>query len=236
MVRSRRQRQAVQRSPSPLSTISWTTLDVNAGPPSFVTDRPGNKPRAFRRRCRIRWMFRNLALWLAGRFRDSRLHTGKPAAERAHEALTAGALVLLAMAVLSAHAAPDVTSSGDQTPAPIRHPRRPPRGCRSGLRPCPVLRQSRSRQRPRPIQPTGRLTSRPHGAVRPIPCGCRVLKQSVQTAMMALPTHLLACGRTCPSRGDLAWLAVRLCTIAGRLRSAAPEQHLHAVDPAMALH
>jgi hypothetical protein len=35
-----------------------------------------------------------------------------------------------------------------------------------------------------------------------------------------------------PGRGDLAWLAVRLCNIAADCDPAVPEQHLHAVDPA----
>jgi hypothetical protein len=34
-----------------------------------------------------------------------------------------------------------------------------------------------------------------------------------------------------PSRGDLAWLAVRLCNIAADCDPAVPEQHLHTVDP-----
>jgi hypothetical protein len=34
-----------------------------------------------------------------------------------------------------------------------------------------------------------------------------------------------------PGRGDLAWLAVRLCNIAADCDPVAPEQHLHAVDP-----
>src|ERR1700681_2976282 len=34
-----------------------------------------------------------------------------------------------------------------------------------------------------------------------------------------------------PGRGDLAWLAVRLCNIAADCDPAVPEQHLHAVDP-----
>jgi hypothetical protein len=34
-----------------------------------------------------------------------------------------------------------------------------------------------------------------------------------------------------PGRGDLAWLAVRLCNIAADCDSVLPEQHLHAVDP-----
>jgi hypothetical protein len=34
-----------------------------------------------------------------------------------------------------------------------------------------------------------------------------------------------------PGRGDLAWLAVRLCNIAAACDPAGPEQHLHAVDP-----
>jgi hypothetical protein len=34
-----------------------------------------------------------------------------------------------------------------------------------------------------------------------------------------------------PGRGDLAWLAVRLCSIAADCDPAVPEQHLHAVDP-----
>jgi hypothetical protein len=34
-----------------------------------------------------------------------------------------------------------------------------------------------------------------------------------------------------PGRGDLAWLAVRLCNIAADCDPGVPEQHLHAVDP-----
>jgi hypothetical protein len=34
-----------------------------------------------------------------------------------------------------------------------------------------------------------------------------------------------------PSRGDVAWLAVRLCNIAADCDPAVPEQHLHTVDP-----
>jgi hypothetical protein len=34
-----------------------------------------------------------------------------------------------------------------------------------------------------------------------------------------------------PGRGDLAWLAVRLCNIAADCDPVGPEQHLHAVDP-----
>ncbi|MDB6103646.1 MAG: hypothetical protein JWO52_3645 [Gammaproteobacteria bacterium] len=34
-----------------------------------------------------------------------------------------------------------------------------------------------------------------------------------------------------PGRGDLAWLAVRLCNIAADCDPAVPEQHLHGVDP-----
>src|ERR1700737_4861003 len=34
-----------------------------------------------------------------------------------------------------------------------------------------------------------------------------------------------------PDRGDLAWLAVRLCNIAADCDPVVPEQHLHAVDP-----
>jgi hypothetical protein len=34
-----------------------------------------------------------------------------------------------------------------------------------------------------------------------------------------------------PDRGDLAWLAVRLCNIAADCDPAVPEQHLHGVDP-----
>ena len=38
-----------------------------------------------------------------------------------------------------------------------------------------------------------------------------------------------------PARGDLAWLAVRLCSIAADCDPVSPEQHLHAVDPGNAV-
>jgi hypothetical protein len=131
--------------------------------------------------------------------------------------LTAGALVLLAVAVLSAHAAPDVTAGADRASG-----RAPSSGGADRA-------SGRDPSKPdRPADIAG-LTAR--GTADSL-AAAAVLKQfgadSDDGSSYALAARAV---ELAPSRGDLAWLAVRLCTVAADCDPAAPEQHLHAVDP-----
>jgi hypothetical protein len=120
--------------------------------------------------------------------------------------LTAGAFVLLAMAALSAHAGGYAVCGRDRTSGgPGREQFKP--------------------DRPADVE---RLTAR--GTADSLAAAAVLRQFGAETddgsyALVARAVELA------PGRGDLAWLAVRLCNIAADCDPVAAEQHLHAVDP-----